>query len=663
MYADFGHQISQLGRFCLAFVALYVAAPQLLWRIEASSLLDRFWQGFVRMVAFSIAIIYVLTLTKLYEVLSFAFCMLLLLLSRLWFDPDRDSRLQQLQRFFAKNLYDLLDGVTQPVRELGSWLGKQTLRTRALMFDYLRDPLGTGERILLLLVLGYSAYLRFYDAVVHAAPAMSDAYVTLAWLKYIERRVLFHDGIYPQGFHIILSTLHKFAGQNALYTLKYAGPLCGVLTTLGLYYVVWRLTGRKSAGLMAAMVYGVLGAWLPMEWARQASTNSQEFALVFLVPAWYWSHRYILQGKRSDWWSALASYLIIGWVHTLVYLFLFVGLACVAVVHLITHWRSALKRGLRLIGAALLSGILAALPLGLGLLLGREFHQASLDFVMSRASVAPPELNWLDWLALTGIVVYPLVIYAQSRKREIVTALFLGVLGLSAIAVYWYLGPVTGNAVLVTRASLLWSLTAAIGCGAAWISLLKIVPSVRRARLADIVLTVSVCCLAVYTLKPQPALPYKMQWNSLVEQKLRIAREFRPTEWMIVSASEGYALALGQGYHMMLGDFLRDYRPTQAELVRKTENGYEKLVTPDVFLFREKVVFKPDLEQFAAEFQHLTAEYERREEQYCELRKWVAEYSKVHADIGLFYEDDLVEVWRINLRPTSNRQAGWRKTP
>lgn len=639
MYRDTMHQITQLTRFAASCIGLYVVTPRLLWPGLQGSPTDRFWHGLVRMVAFTIGLGYCLVLTGLYEVLGFIFCVLLCLL-RHCLDPAKRSQLWQAAVGLYTWSYDLLDGLVQPAQQLSRLVGLATARLRAFCQSLARNPTEVAASLLCLGILGYSAWLRFHDAVLHAAPAMSDAYVTLAWMKYIERRVLFHDGIYPQGFHIILSTLHKFAGQDALYTLKYAGPLCGVLTVFGIYYAVWKLTGRKSAGAIAALLYGTLGTWLPLEWQRQASTNSQEFALIFLVPAWYWAHRFLMDGRSSDWWSAFACCLTVGWAHALVYLFLMLGLVCLGLAHLCTRWRAAWPHAPALIGAALLSACLALLPLGAGLLLGREFHQTSLQFATSTLAASSPAINWMDCIPMAGAALFLLLAVVRRDTGSVVSAVFLCMLTGAAFGLYQFAGPLTGNAVLVTRGSLLWSLVLAVDWGVTWAAVWSVIDACcRRFYRLDIPATALVCCLAVIVLQPRPPEPYKMQPDDMVEQYLRIANGFRPTEWMIVSADEGYALALGQGYHMHLGDWLQSYLPTSEWL--ESEDTTAIMLTPDIFLFREKVVFKTD-------FGHLADVYARREDEYRQLERWLQAYGSSHHNLSLFYEDATLEVWRIS---------------
>lgn len=642
MYRDLLHQITQLTRFAAAAIGLYVITPRLLWPELTGDDADRFWHGLVRMVALVIALVYVLVLAGLYEVLGFAGCIAFCLLRRCLDPTERRRFWQRTASLACTSLYDLLDGLIRPVQHIGQSLQRVTLSRVERCRARLRHPGTAVADLLCLAVLGYSAWLRFHDAVLHAAPAMSDAYVTLAWMKYIERRILFHDGIYPQGFHIVLSTLHKFAGQDTLYTLKYAGPLSGVLTVCGIYYATWKFTGRKTAGALAALAYGALGAWLPLEWQRQASTNSQEFALIFVVPAWYWSHRFLIEGRKSDWWAAFTSYLIIGWVHTLAYLFLLLGLVCLGLAHLCTDWRAAWRRAPPLLGAAAVSVCLAVLPMGLGILLGREFHQTSLQFATSTLAIAPPEITWVDYAPMFGVIVFLMQAVVSKRRGLIVPAVCLFMLTGAAFGFYQLAGPLSGNAVLATRSNLLWSLILAVDIGVSWSAFCSLVAvSCRRSTMADVPAAVLVCGLTVALLRPQPPSPYKMQPDNMVEQYLRISGDFRPTEWMIVSTDEGYALALGQGYHMHVGDWLRSYPATGEWLQSETATGREVMLTPDIFLFRETQIFRTD-------FDHLAELYQRREDEYLQLERWLHEYGSTHDNLSLYYEDNTLEIWRIS---------------
>lgn len=640
MYATLRYQLPQLVRFGLSFALLFVAWPVFVWR-DNGPLLDRFWRRLVWMLSSCIALVYLLAATKLYELLAFTGMLLLVTMHRLWFGSQRLENIHRAQTELAVRFYGFLDSLANPGGCLVRWLKRASQACKRLVASRCANRTRLVKMSLLAVILGYAAYLRYYDAVVHAAPAMSDAYVTLAWTKYINRRILFHDGIYPQGFHIYLSVLHKFAGQDPFFTLKYAGPLNGVLTALGLYWVAERLGESPTCGLLAAFVYGVLGGWLPLEWQRQASTNSQEFALVFLLPAIYMAHQYLQHGERCDWWAALCGALIMGWVHALIYGFFLLGMVVLGLAHLLANWRHAWKRMVILALGSCVTGLLSLLPVALGLVLGRGFHGSSAEFMTATITVAAPVISPLEGAALLGFALYLMVTWIRKRRLGS-TEIFLAGLGATTCVMYLVLGPLTGNAVLATRTGIFWAPMVAVGSDLGWSSLVSLWPAGKKGPRLGLV-----CCalllvglLTIY--HPSPAAPYKMQYDSAVEQVLLISQRFLPTEWMLVSAEEGYALALGKGYHLMLGDFIAWYNPTREQLIADEGGaGGDPLTTPDIFILGEKTLFVVEMEA-------MKAILARREQEYRELGQWVKEYGAYHDNLSIFYEDDDIVVYRIH---------------
>ncbi len=660
MYSAVDNQVVNLARYGFAFLLLFVLGPRVLFKERREDRLAGFLSGYVKMVCLIIAIGYILVFLKLYELLSLVTVLALVYIYNIYLRVGGIKSLKEAGSRIILSVYDFLDGRVQPGQRLTEW-GRQKIQDlKGLIYTTFSSLGSAGSTFLLAAVMIYAAYLRFYDAVLHAAPAMSDAYVTLAWMKYIARRTLFHDGIYPQGFHIYLATLHKFAANDPLYVLKYTGPLNGVLTTLGLYFVISRFTGRATPGIISAFVYGVLVDPLHLEWARQVSTNSQEFALVFLLPAWYFAHRYLKSGEKADYWSAAACFLVIGWVHTIVFIFLGLGLVCLIFACLTINFRSSVRPAGHLCLAGGAAGVLAGLPAGLGLLIGRQFHGASVDFLTLRVKVPFPPVNYLDQVALGGIGLFFFsCLLSKKTRKDLVTAVFILLLGLSAFAIYAALGPITGNAILATRMSLLWGLVAPAGIGLGWSALTRFGPEQEgfkpgqaglepgqegKKTVETLLCLVVVAFTAVY-FQPAPAKPYKMQYDSMVEQYLRISSDFLPTEWMIVSAEEGYALALGKGYHLMLGDFLSGYDPMSRRLARVVDGREEVLSTPDTFIFKEKRLFQVTEKSIEPIMKPIL---QRRAEEYRKLDQWVEKYRAGHDNLSIYYEDSNIQVIRIH---------------
>ncbi|NTW05076.1 MAG: hypothetical protein HGA27_03015, partial [Peptococcaceae bacterium] len=325
MYSDFNNQLLNIFRCGFAFSIVYLLWPFFLFNDRQLSL-DGFVSRYAKMVFLTIVLGYVLIVLKLYEVISLVAIFFFLSLYKatnggLWRRKSKVSANRGINWFF-----DLLDGQVHIGGTIRKGLNRFAFVFQQVLFNNFGSFVAVANSLLFAAVFLFSSYLRFYDAIMHAAPAMSDAYVTLAWMKYMDQRLLFHDGIYPQGFHIYLSIIRKFATNDHLYILKYIGPMNTVLITLGLYFFILKITKQILPAIMAAFVFGVLGGSITgIEWSRQVSTNSQEFALVFLLPAWYFILSYLQSSNKSYLWTAFVCCGIIGLVHTIVFLFLIIG--------------------------------------------------------------------------------------------------------------------------------------------------------------------------------------------------------------------------------------------------------------------------------------------------------------------------------------------------
>lgn len=631
-----------LFRWAAAFVLIYVIFPVVIFPFAGDKLLERFFSRYVRMVAMTIIIGYSLVALKLYEAISIL-CMFIISVIVLRLPHNyREHAFRETKARISLGIYDFLDGVFHPVQFLLKFFRPVLDRLKVVLKE-ISTLTNCLQMVMFLLVLAYATYLRFYDALVHAAPSMSDAYVTLAWMKYIDNRILFHDGIYPQGFHIYLSILHKFAACDALYILKYTGPLNGVLATIGQYLLVEKITGRKLAGILSAFIFGVLGNVLPQEWARQGATNSQEFAIVFIFPAWYFALSYLQTCKKSYLWMASAAFLIIGLVHTLILGFLWVGLFCLVLAYLFLDFKNTFHSACLLVMAGVVTGLAAALPVPIAFIAGRKFNSASLEFLTQVMQMTVPSLTMRDILALVGFGLFVLIsFFIRKSGYDKAAVLFVVCLGITSFLMYRYFGSITGNAVLVARLGILWSLLAPVGFGVGFEALLSVMPKMQNTLNVTFVSILMILSMvfAVNHMKPAPAQSYKMQYDQEINQYLRISTEYRSSEWVIVSSEEGYDLALGKGWHINLRDFLNGYDPRSSKFV-KAINGQEELADElDYFIFIQKRLFEVNMEPMKPILAN-------RLINYTAMEQWITKYRQCHDDLSIFYEDEFIKIYHI----------------
>ncbi|MGZ4030730.1 MAG: hypothetical protein ACXVDJ_00980 [Tumebacillaceae bacterium] len=664
MYASLWNQLYQSAHFLFSFLLLMTVVPKYLFKkattAEMEDPADRRVSRYIRIAFFYILFGYLLVLTNLFEVLAITAILLLLMCKSYLRKTAGDSR-RQAVTFFALLFYETLD--------LGFQLKKKGPQLLARLRGKATALWSTAEarknllpRVLLVAVLVIAGYLRFYDAWRSAAPSMSDGYVTLAWMKYLEERILthhdalFHDGIYPQGFHLTLALLHKFAAIDPLYVLRYTGPLNGLLMTYGLYFAVSRWTGNCFAGVATAALFGFGGyVLLGDDWDRQAATNSQEFAMVFAFPTFFYLTRFLQTGKREDLWTGGAGVAITGLVHTLLFAYVGMGMAVLLAVGVVLHSR-AIKRVWQLIQVGVLSVVVALVPFGLGKVLGRDVHGASEKFLESKVVVNPPDLRIWDKAALISLaVVFLLFLISRKPLRErimyasafwIITATFV---------LYEYGAAYTGNEVLAVRTSALWNLTIPFTIGLGLHGVMQLFQKVPGQRWVQAAVCVGVVVMMYTQTHFAPIVTYKMEWESGVEQYLKIAAKMPDKTWMLVTDhTEGYDEVLGSGYHMYIDKLdgkngaigLMDYDPALPAFTRNGWTAPDPNVPFDVYIYEEKHVF--EVSKSNSIYDKLKDEYADRAKEQAELAKWIATYKQHHNDLQVYFEDANLRIYHIH---------------
>ena len=647
VYASLANHLYQLAHFLFAVLFLMVVVPRYLFRnLKDDMPEERLAAGVLRIAFLYIVMGYVLVVTQLFEWLS-VMSVLLLLMFRGYLRRSARRERADVRTVIALAFYGLLDAGFR----LKHWLQSGWRSVRSCWRQRVRSALQWQRvlpAVLLTAVVAGSAYLRFYNAWMYAAPGMSDGYVTLAWLKYINQRFLFHDGIYPAGFHIHLALFQKFAAIDQLYILNYTGPLVAMMIALSLYFTTYRFTGNRYAAIVAAALYGLGGEAIHgSDWARQASTNSQEFAMVFAFPALWFFTRYLRDGRVADFWTAFAGCAVTGLVHTVVFALMGMGMGVLIVIGLVLQAKHYWQRIWPLCVAGVDCVVIALLPIVGGMALGKEAHGSSEEFLLATATFLPPQLRFWDQVALAALgLTFVAASLSRKRWRERVAEWAVFGFGAATFLLYEYGGALTNNEVIATRSSSLWALAMPIVIGAGLHALWSLF---RRWANVQVLLQTATCAALIALLVKQtgmvPVVPYKMEWEAGVEQYLRIADTYIPKTWMIVSHKEGYALVLGNGYHMYLNDLLNTYDPILPPLTKKDANEPDPKIPHDIFIYNEKKVFEvaPDNSVYTLE----KANYEQYKKENAELQQWMDTYEAVHGKVDIFYEDDNLRIYHI----------------
>ncbi len=632
-YASLSNHFFPLLKYIAVLFLFFIWLPKILFNLTASDKLESFFSGFIRMVLFLIVIIYILAFAKLYEVLS----LFLILVVCVYFRLLKINQIDSIGSVWGQLqviVFNALDGMAE-IPEVLKLMGEKTVH----FIGFIRKQLlwlTIGG-----IVFGYAFWLRAYDAFMHAAPPLSDSYVTLAWMKYISERTLFHDGIYPQGFHIILSVLSKFSADNPLYILKYTGPLCGMMTIFGLWFFVFEMTHSKTSAYLAAAVYGCTGLYFDLEMMRQSATNSQEFALVFVMPTIWFLIRYYQTDERKHLVTAAAGLCIMGAVHSLVLAYTVWLSLAIVLANLLKGTKKPWLMTLNVVVIGTIAIIISFLPLAAGYLFGFEIHGSSAEYLLRvSSSIVYAKIGLRELIFIGGMLSAILLLireWFESERRSMnVTLIILFMFA----AIFYFIFPViTQSVVLESRKSILTLPFCGVAAGLIhWQVICKVKGKMQT--FTGVGILAVVLSIILIGIQPVPFEPQKMERDVSVEEYLKIKRSFLPSTWMIVSQEEGYAMVLGSGYHMMVRNFIDDVQ-LDSKTLRLIDKTGKPINVEDVFIFYEKNVYR----SFYVE---LTEVYDRREKEMPQLLALIETFEKRSNSITVYYEDANLRIYHIH---------------
>lgn len=620
-------------KYVAALLLLFIVLPKFIILKKNKFSEGNFYGYLFDTILLFILLSYVLIFSKLYELLA-VIGLLIILIYYVFSRKKGQASLNEILHNFKIWVFDFWDGLIKPI-------SRKAILTH--WWEQLSKLLKHNYRYVFLAITlyGFAAWLRFYDVFVHAALPLSDSYVTLAWMKYINQRMLFHDGLYPQGFHIFLSLLSKFSATNPLFILKYTGPINAMLIIGSVWFFIYKVTGSKSSGYFGVVVYGCTGLYFDTDFVRQVATNSQEFAMLFILPTLWYLIQYFEEKDVNYLLMAFSGLSVIGLVHSLIFAYVVLLSCAIMIARIIVDGSKAFKPALLTMGAGLVATVISLLPLGLGYLLGFLPHESSLEYlnrISERLQLTPigvRETLFLIGMGATLIFIALPKLEVVIRKRLFTVLLIFG----AVAALYWVIPVITQSVLIESRKSILLILFLAVGSGICHALLIKPFERFDPNCFIGIALTFLGFVIIVGTLKPMPFIPRKMESDTHVEQYLRINENFNPSEWMIVSQEEEYALVLGTGFHMFVRDFIRDFSTSSKLLKYKDEKSNRNIKIPDVFIYYEKNIFK-------SEYVEMKEVYDRREAERPNLKKWLEAYKKSTGNLQVYFEDeDLIIYW------------------
>lgn len=634
MYASFGNQAANISKFFIAFILLFAILPGLIGGRIDDDPGDNLAANYIRAVFFVIIGGYLLVLVKLYEFLTIAVILLILLYRKLLSEarlmgrrPEESTGLLIL-RFLDKQIHGMKPMLARPKK--------------------ISFPRFNPEKVIFLLLLAAvlfaSAYIRFHDAMIHAAMPLSDSYITLDWMKGVERRRLFYEpggGVYPRGLSIFMATIHKFSFIDPIYVLKYTGPLNSLLTVAGILYVVYRLTRSKYAGLAVAALYGIGAGLLGSEMERQAATNSQEFALVFFLPTIYFAYKYLKERRQRDFLTAIAGLSVMGLIHTFVYFFAVIAVGINIFVLFLQGPAKNFKDYLKLIFGGVFSAAIAIAPFAVGLLEGIGLHGSSVEFLTDTGDILMKKLSSMDLLALSAFLIFGIFLFvlARKKKKDTFSLLPIFLLILCVFMIYFAGGYITKSTLLDTRTQEIWAVCAALSLGLGFGMVLSRMESRKAGKACSAGVCVLCLALMIHFIGIKPLDPYKMEWDSGVEQYLKISRQYNPKSWTMVAEERQYAMIAGTGFLVTTENFTKDYSAT-APFSKNWIN-----IGEHIFIYQQKNIF--EVSETNSIYSIEKPKYDKMKTDGEAMKQWLEKFSAAGASYRTFFEDQNIRILYI----------------
>lgn len=635
MYADFWYQVSHMSKFFIAFLFLFLFLPRIIIGKIDEEKADNLVANYIRTVFFVIVVGYILSFLKLFEFITLFVIILALLYRKILSEAKYMGRQTHestglwILRFLDKQI-NVLKVVTGKIINIKNIFVRPT--------DYFNINIDKiVYAILTFTVLLLSAYIRFYDAMNHAAFPLSDSYITLDWLKGVERRQLFYEpggGVYPRGLSIFMATIHKFSFMDELFVLKYTGPLNGLLIVVSILFVVYKLTRNKYAALTVSALYGIGAGVLGSDIERQAATNSQEFALVFLLPTIYFTYKYLRERRKRDFLTVISGLSVIGLAHTYVYLFGVIAVSINIFILFVKGPVKNFKHYMKFIVGGIFSAIVSIIPFAVGLLQGIGLHGSSVEFLTDTGNIVLKKLSNTDYLSITAFVIFVICLLVMMKKKttEAFSLVPVFLFCICVFFIYYAGGYITKSTLIDTRTREIWALCSALTIGLGFGLLMAWIEKWKAGKVCSLGTSIICLVLILSLVGAKPLEPYKMEWDSGVEQYLKIAKHYQPKSWTMVAEQIQYAMVTGTGFIDMKADFVKKI---------SAENAYSDSwndIGEHIFIYQQKNIFK---------VKESNSIYSVEEPKYLQMKtdeeamnKWLETFKDCGGSYDVFYEDE-----------------------
>lgn len=681
-------------RVFLIFVFFFLIIPTLFMKSskKAISLLDRFFFGFVSVVLYQIISVHILVLLKLFDVLSITVLSVFAVVMLMKLDKNKEMG---ISKFFAKLylIYDTMDAPTHRSKFLSSIQSKAmgSLRLISGAFGNLLKTPVYSAAVFIIFILSMAA--RMWHSLVHYAYPHLDMYLHLKWIKAIASNDLYLDNkIYPKAMHAVIAFISEVTFSDPYWVLRYLGPVCAGLLVIAIYFLAFKITGNKYLSVFAMAIYGLTinNNILPSQVFRQTATMPQEFGMLFIILGLAFLIDYIKTVSIRYLYCFEACLLIGLMAHSFSGVFLIFWAAVTIVISLMFK-KIKLTAAVRLVGVSAAVAALSFAPLVLGLLLGKVFHETSLEMVTDVTGIKISTMSFGkyfstlvvpdEWIMVPvvacSIGIFIVLCVGKIRSRVPNLNIFMSLVA-SALAMYLaYNIPNLIDAVKLPELlrkdrtgpflSLLLPVVAAIFVFYTADLLLLLVKQMSRGAYANLHKWVYTTILVVFIIASVGSGSYTLktfykhvEYDQAAEAYIRIKAEFAKNandtgNWYVVATDPQFAQVKGYGWYEEGYNFAHDYTKEQVTDPKFTFD----FPTNTVFIFVEKkpmIYDKPITLEYGEKeieplnedpFMQFYQDGDNRAVMEGHLWMLAEAYASTHSGVSIYYEDNDFKIYRI----------------
>ena len=257
--SDLLFTIWMLIKLILVFILIFFIFPSriLVFKSEAKGFLDKIFINLIVMTLLLIIIVHTLVFLKLYDFISLVFSLILTYIITIRIKGKSWSAVvDALGMKVITKLLDTADnnkGFFDSFKSrLKNWINNVIKHFRVFFLKAVKDPF---YFILPFAVILAAAFIRFKNSIIHASYSHIDVYSQLLNIKYLGINEIYHNGIYPFGYHSVISAISKLSFVDPYWVSRFIGPMVGLFMVLSVYYVTLKLTGSRIASLIPLVIY------------------------------------------------------------------------------------------------------------------------------------------------------------------------------------------------------------------------------------------------------------------------------------------------------------------------------------------------------------------------------------------------------------------------